>query len=272
MADSDKCVNEGFADIAAGRGQPVYGMNFLARTAQVPTYLADVPHNIRVGVHPHLNRSVGINVPTHYLAGRLAFSGLHLEDGCLDSCNLMHWGEQGAEKLWLFVSSRFNAALCRVVRDKLRELDAGGEQVPYNVECNTPLHHKNLVLTPAFLKANGIPYHVISQRPGTFIYVCEGVFHQVINTDLNLVEAVNVGGLGWNHAAHIFVACGCTGYSVEEISPNPVSYETLTEHSTRLYECPKQGCLHTSATATQARQHARVHARGNSNRPQVFCH
>ena len=184
----------------------------------------------------------------------------------------MHWREEGAEKLWLFVSPRFNATLCRVVRDKLRELDAGGEQVPYNVECNTPLHYKNLVLTPAFLKANRIPYHVVSQRPGTLIYVREGVFHQVINTGLNLAEAVNVGGPGWNHAAHIFVACGCTGCSVEEISPNPASYKTLTGHSTRLYECPKQGCLHTSATATQARQHTRVHVRGNSNRPQVFCH
>ena len=68
------------------------------------------------------------------------------------------------------------------------------------------------------------------------------------------------------------MVCGCTGYSIEEISPNLASYETLTEHSTCLHECPKQGCLHTSATATQVRQHVRVHARGNSNRLQVFCH
>ena len=36
----------------------------------------------------------------------------------------------------------------------------------------------------------------MSQWPSTLVYVMEGVYHQVMNTGLNLAEAVNVGGVG----------------------------------------------------------------------------
>ena len=91
--NNDTYVDSAFADISAGRARSVYRMNSTARFDQLPTHLAGVPLNIRDGVHLRLGRSFGINIPTYYLAGRLTFSELHLEDGCLDSCNLLPWGE-----------------------------------------------------------------------------------------------------------------------------------------------------------------------------------
>ena len=106
--------------------RPAYEMNFTARNARLPTHLAHAPLNILNGAHPYFGRSVGINVPTFYLAGRLAFSELHFEDGCLDSVNLMHWGEEDAEKLWMFIHPQFNAALAGIIRARLAELRKGG--------------------------------------------------------------------------------------------------------------------------------------------------
>ena len=127
-----------------------------------------------------------------------------------------------------------------------------------------PYHHKNIVLTLEFLRANGIGFQTVSQRPRTIIYVREGILHQVLSTDLNLAEAVNVGGPGWNHLAHTFVPCGCDSkqYAAEAIPPNPASYETWTRHAARMRECPQPGCSHTAPSVALARQHTRVYGRG----------
>ena len=125
LAATGSYLDRRFADIAAGRARPAYGMNFTARNARLPTHLAHAPLNILNGVHPYFGRSVGINVRMFYLAGRLAFTYPHLEDGCLESVNLMHWGEEGAEKLWMFIHPQFNAALTDIIRARLVELRKG---------------------------------------------------------------------------------------------------------------------------------------------------
>ena len=67
----------------------------------------------------------------------------------------MHWGEQSADKLWLFINPRFNVALCSIIRQRLDESRAKGKNVPHGAGYFMPLHHKNMVLTPAFLMDNG---------------------------------------------------------------------------------------------------------------------
>ena len=237
-------------------------MNISADNARLATFLATVPLNIHSARNPHIGRLAGINVPTYHLAGRLAFSEIHVEHGYLDSCDLMHWGEQGAEKLWLFIQPSFNWTLCCLVMQRLKEVRARGEDVTFcDVECPTPMHHKTIVLTPAFLKANGIPYQVVAQRPGTLMYIREGVYHQILSTALNLSEAVNVGGGGWNHQAHSFVSCRCPGRAVFSITRNPYSYEIMRSHSTQSHRCSEPGCQNVAATAFTADQHVRVHSR-----------
>ena len=109
------------------------------------------------------------------------------------------------------------------------------------------------------------------QQPGTLIYVREGVLHQVLNTGVNLAEAVNVGSNSWNNMAHTFVACGCPYARVRSISPNPTAYQTGRGHTARVYEGPRDGCLHSAATRAQAQQHARTHSRRGSDRPKIHC-
>ena len=175
-------------------------------------------------------------------------------------------------KLWLFIHPRFYPRLCKAVQRRLQELRAGGGvSVPSGEWCNTPGHHKNLVLTPKFLKGSDVPYQVVVQQPGTLIYVREGVLHQVLNTGVNLAEAVNVGSYSWNNMAHTFVACGCPYARVRSIPPNPMAYQTGRGHTARVYECPRDGCLHSAATRAQAQQHARTHSRRGSDRPQIYC-
>ena len=112
-------IDQCFADIAAGRVRPYYGMNFTARNARLPSHLAHAPLNILNGVYPILDRSEGINVPTFYLAGRIAFTEIHIEDGCLDSVNLIHWGVAVAAKLWMFIDPQYDVATTALIHKKL---------------------------------------------------------------------------------------------------------------------------------------------------------
>ena len=263
-------VDQCFKDIAVGPVHPSYGMNFTARNDALPTPLSDAPFNILNGFHPHFDRSVGVNVPTFYLGGRMAFTEMHIQDGCLDSVNLIHWGEEGATKLWMFVAPSCNAKFTALLREKLAELRSGGERVPHRRGCAAPYHHKNIVLAPELLRAHDIYFEVVTQRPGTVVYVREGVLHQVINTGINLAEAVNVGGGGWNHQIHAFQPCGCKAAAVVAIPPNSRSYQIITSHSARFLKCPEPGCWHIAPTRAHLNQHARAHERGEAN-PLLTC-
>ena len=137
----------------------------------------------------------------------------------------------------------------------------GGGRGPHR-RGSIPYYHKNIVLCPKLLRASEILFQVVVQRSGTTIYVREGVLHQVLNTGLNLREAVNVGGPGKKHLAHTFVPCGFKSCAVAVVLPNPASYETLTRHAARVHECPRPGCSHTVPSMAHARQHTQAHGRG----------
>ena len=119
----DAFMDDKLQEITDHLVSPVYGMNFSAVSTRLPTYLLDAPLNIHSAVNPHFSLSPEINTPTYYLGGRLSFTELHIEDGCLDSCNIMHWGEQCAEKLWLFTKPSFNPAFCV---EKVKRVTRGG--------------------------------------------------------------------------------------------------------------------------------------------------
>ena len=99
--------------IAAGRVLSVYAMNFPNDGTTLHSFLKDVPYHIDPAVNPALTVSPGINIPSYYLSGGISFSEMYPEDGYLDSINAVHWGEAGAEKIWLFVNPAFSRALCK---------------------------------------------------------------------------------------------------------------------------------------------------------------
>ena len=117
-----------------------------------------------------------------------------------------------------------------------------------------------------------IQFQVVVQRPGTLIYVREWVLNQVLNIGLNLAEAVNVGGPGWNHLAHTFAPCGCTDTAVVSVPLNPNFYEIIKSHGTRPHTCPHPGYLHTSVSGSHSRLHAGTHDNGASSRAPHGCY
>ena len=96
-----------FAAIATREVAPLYAANFGVGNRALPFAFKDVPLPIAPEKNCAIDRSPGINVPTYYLSGTLSFSEIHTEGGSLDSCNLAHWGEPGAEKFWLFIHPDF---------------------------------------------------------------------------------------------------------------------------------------------------------------------
>ena len=139
-------------------------MNFERAVESLPTVLHDV--------------SSGINVPTYYLSGNRSFSEVHPEDGYVDSCNIVHWGEECAFKIWLFIHPDSSWTLATALRDVVRCMRAAGDDTSALGEgCGYPLHHKNLMVTPRFLRDAAISYQVVCQPPGSLVYVRNGVFH-----------------------------------------------------------------------------------------------
>ena len=142
----------------------------------------------------------------------------------------------------------------------VEELRKAGEDVsPWSSGCGYPHHHKNIALSPGFLGERGIPYQVITQPSGTLVYVGPSIPHQVLNTEVNLAEAVNVGGSAWN-CFPISPRCVCTGSVVRELPRND-HFLNITRCTPLLrYDCPVEGCVSTAPSVSLARAHAARHA------------
>ena len=153
--------------LASQSVSPIYAMNFDRKDASIPSLLEDVPFHIAPGTNRFIEPSSGINVPSFYLSKGLSFSEVHPEDGYLDSCNLVRWGTEGAEKLWLFIeldySKHFCDALVKAIDDMRKK---GGDVSSWLEGCAFPPHHKNLMVTPRFVKELGIQAQVVCHRRG----------------------------------------------------------------------------------------------------------
>ena len=257
LAAEERFMASSFAAIAAREVAPLYAANFGVGIRALPSALKDVPLHIAPERNCGIDMSPGINVPTYYLSGTLSFSEIHTEDGSLDSYNLAHWGEPGAEKLWLFVHPdcipSFNFALFEEVGKRMR---AAGDDVSSRLEgCPVPHHYKNIVVTPGFLQRHNIMYEVVCQRLGTLIYVYGGVPHQVLNTGVLLAKAVNVGGARWN-SSFVQPVCYCPGTAVSPIRRNRASMEYTNWTPIPFRECSVAGC---QVASPQLSMHVPMH-------------
>lgn len=255
---------------------PVYGMNLSCASLRVLRALGCVPLNIDPAVNPHLDECEGINVSSFYFAGDQSSTPVHLEDGFLDSCNLIRWGFPGACKLWLFIHPRDSGRFRLALRAALASLRlAGDDTSAWGDDCAAPHHHKNICVTISFFIRNNIQYQIVKQEPGDLVYVGPGICHQVVNVGATLAEAVNVGGSFWNMMAHVFTTCGCGGGEgcrshLKEIAPNPYVRITVVQRTIALYECPVEGCAFMCRSEPHFHTHMQGHAptgSGSSRRP-----
>ena len=165
-----------------------------------------------------------------------------------------------AEKIWLFVHPAFSTAFIDAVYDTIERMREAKEDVSsWREGCPFPFHHKNIMITPEFLREYKIPYQMVCQRPGTLVYVREGVYHQVVNTGLMLAEAVNVGGPSWN-CMSVQPRYKCPNGAIKPIVRNCAYDEKVISFKVSYLPCRVDGCLHVAPTSGGLKAHARQHS------------
>lgn len=115
-------------------------------------------------------------------------------------------------------------------------------------------------LTAEFLNKYKIKFQIVLQRPGQLIYTKSNVYHQVINNNVNLCEAINVASPAWNLATLTFgfTSCLCADSVIMVIIPNLDSAQNVVRTSkltvsaegnalinTKLYTCDDCRTYHT---------------------------
>uniref|UniRef100_A0A1J3IFB5 Putative lysine-specific demethylase JMJ16 n=1 Tax=Noccaea caerulescens TaxID=107243 RepID=A0A1J3IFB5_NOCCA len=139
----------------------------------------------------------GVLVPWLYIG--MCFSSFcwHVEDHHLYSLNYLHWG---APKLWYGVAGKDAVKLEEAMRKHLPDL----------FEEQPDLLHKLVTqLSPAKLKAAGVPVHRCVQHAGEFVLTFPRAYHAGFNCGFNCAEAVNVAPVDWLPHGQIAIELYC---------------------------------------------------------------
>jgi len=146
----------------------------------------------------------GVNLPYLYVGGWKTMFGWHKEDLDLYSINFLH---TGAPKFWYCVDLDCNAAF---------EAFAG-RSFPERLEkCPEFLRHKNTLVHPAVLLANGVRVRKVVQQPGEFVVLRASGYHAGFNSGFNIAEAVNFALFKWvEEVAPKVKFCSCVRDSVK---------------------------------------------------------
>ena len=130
-------------------------------------------------IHPNVNENIvlGVNTSMWYVGGPGSVTSLHVEDGDFPSINILLAGE---EKVWGFIDKKQFPLLAEKVRQHL------------NNEKECLLFHKpGYIIHHGLLKEWGIDMQYLIQKPGDLVYVSGATLHFVVNTGLNMAEAIN---------------------------------------------------------------------------------
>ncbi|KAL6783768.1 hypothetical protein ACKKBF_B05720 [Auxenochlorella protothecoides x Auxenochlorella symbiontica] len=127
----------------------------------------------------------GVMVPWLYVGSALSAFAWHVEDHALYSVNYHH---MGAEKVWYTVPPSATRALEDAMRDALPGLFAAAPGLIYQLVT---------LLSPAELRARGVPVYRFVQRPGEFMITMPDSYHAGFNAGFNCAEAVNFAPAEW---------------------------------------------------------------------------
>lgn len=169
---------------------------------------------------------------------------MHAEDANLCSfnlvyCNLYPVKSKSIAKLWIIIPNREHLISCLAKQPFVQDLTTAAK----SSSCAHLLDHKNIYLSRQFLIRNAIEYEIIAQYPGDVVYVRPGVFHQVLNVNPNLAEAINFVSAEWNLANCANArGCQCELGKISAIPSNrKVIISTVTKH-VKVHDCPFEGC------------------------------
>jgi hypothetical protein len=147
-------------------------------------------------------RIPGVTSPYLYFGAWRALFAWHTEDLDLYSVNYLHYG---APKTWYTVPPGARGRLERAAASAAPELFA---------QCRQFLRHKELLLSPALLRAAGVPFTRVTQRPREFVVTYPGAYHAGFNHGYNCAESTNFATRAWVPVGAAASACGCAGDEV----------------------------------------------------------
>lgn len=91
------------------------------------------------------------------------------------------------------------------------------------------------------------------------MYIKSGDYHQVININTNLAEAINYGSDEWNaFTANQSLFCLCKNNKLQQIDPNPETICTIKTKRTNVYMCQMEECGYYSINWKQTIKHCKL--------------
>ncbi|CAD7698279.1 unnamed protein product [Ostreobium quekettii] len=140
----------------------------------------------------------GVTFPMTYFGMWKSYFAWHLEDMDLMSVNYLHWG---SPKVWYCVSPGNKEKFQQMAQSLFPDMHR---------ECKAFLRHKDILLSPSFLKSYNIKYHQAKQAPGEFIVLNAGAYHSGFNLGFNCAEAVNFATEDWLPLGENATRCTCS--------------------------------------------------------------
>ncbi|KAI9012311.1 JmjC domain, hydroxylase-domain-containing protein [Hyaloraphidium curvatum] len=184
--------NEVEVEYGADLHATIHGSAFPTLDKQPDSPYASHPFNlnnlptIAPSLLSHLNVNIsGMMVPWVYVGHCFSTFCWHVEDHWAYAVNYVHLGET---KTWYIVpewgADMFEAAMRRAVPELFEK---------------TPdlLFHLTTMLSPQFLKKEGVPVYAIDQRAGEFTVTWPRAYHCGFNHGFNVAEAVNFAPPDW---------------------------------------------------------------------------
>lgn len=140
----------------------------------------------------------GVTFPMTYFGMWKSFFAWHVEDMDLFSINFLHFG---AAKVWYCVSPEDRERFDQMAQNLFPDMHR---------ECKAFLRHKDILLSPSFLKNYNIKYKQAKQNPGEFIVLNAGAYHSGFNLGFNCAEAVNFATEEWLPLGEKATRCTCS--------------------------------------------------------------
>ena len=122
----------------------------------------------------------GINTLYTMMGEHFSGTSLHIEDGRFWSCNINLHGY----KIWTCIEPEAKDALESAIKTAFASsshasLRRGRSRI--RATCDQFVRHHSLVASPAWLRANGIPFKILCAGPGEAVITRPNQYHSVVN-------------------------------------------------------------------------------------------
>ena len=145
----------------------------------------------------------GVNTTYLYFGSWRAMFAFHCEDYNLYSINYLHLGEA---KSWYGIPTNMHTRFENVCNAYFAE---------ERKDCPEYIRHKTTVVSPGFLKQQGIEFDTALQLPGEFVITFPRGYHSGFNHGFNIAEATNFCSPRWFAEGYKARPCMCRPYSVK---------------------------------------------------------